>query len=171
MRMYKLTGAAVGVAVVTIFGAIALAQQAKPDDTERVIKEAEVPAAALAALKKLAGGNAISEFSEETEHGMKVYEASWKNGDVEMEAEATEAGEILEIEESVAADRVPAAVRTAAEKEAGAGVKISYERTTIYVYEINYRKDNKGHEATITPDGRVSHEQDDNADGDDDKKK
>lgn len=169
-------GTIAGVSLIFIFGTFALAQQDKPTEQERKVKENEVPAAALATLKKLAGSATITEFAEEIEHGGKFYEGSWKAADGQVDALVSEAGGVVEIEESMPGDKVPAAVRAAAEKEAGAGSKVSFERKTVYMYEIHYKKDGKGHESIFTPDGRTVHEEkggevDKDEDADDEDKK
>ncbi len=138
-------------------------------EQERSIKEAEVPAAALAALKKLAGGAAITEFAEEIEHGHKFYEASWKGPDGNVDALVTETGDLVEIEEVLAAQKVPAPARAEAEKEAGKDAKLMWEKKTIVMYEVHFKKDDKGREMILTPDGRRFHEEgDDNRDKDED---
>lgn len=162
--------------VVILCGAMWVAGQEKkakeePKESERSVEEAEVPAAALAALKKLAGGTAITEFAEEIEHGHKFYEGSWKGPDGNIDGLVTEAGDVVELEETVAAAKVPAGVRAAMEKEAGAGAALVYERKTVYFYEAHFKKDGKGREVIMTADARVFHEEggdDDEKEGDDD---
>jgi hypothetical protein len=149
--MNRITQAASLVAVCAVVSAslLAWAQDKKdaPPPHEREIKEAEVPAAALAALKKLAGGAAFTEFAEEVDYGQTVYEGSWKGPDGNVDAVVTKTGDVVEIEEIMPVEKVPAGVRTAAEKEAGKDTKITYERKTLFLYEIHYKKDGKGHEA------------------------
>jgi hypothetical protein len=113
----------------------------------------------LAALKKLAGGAAFTEFAEEIEHGHKFYEGSWKGPDGNVDALVTEAGDVVEIEESIPAEKAPASVRAAAEKEAGKDVKVRYEKKTLYLYEIHFKKDGKGREMIFTADARRYHEE------------
>ncbi len=164
--------------VVVLCGAMWVAAQDKkakeePKESERSVKETEVPAAALAALKKLAAGAAITEFAEEIEHGHKYYEGSWKGADGNIDGLVTEAGDVVELEETVAAPKVPAGVRAAMEKEAGAGAALVYERKTVYFYEAHFKKDGKGREVIMTADARVFHEEggdedEDEKEGDDD---
>jgi hypothetical protein len=143
-------------------GLFAYAQnQPPPKEQERSVKEAEVPAAALAALKKLAGGAAFTEFAEEIEHGHTFYEGSWKGPDGNVDALVTAAGDVVEIEEIIPAEKVPGAVREMAAKEAGKDAKVTYERKTLYLYEIKFKKDGKGREMLFTADGRRTHEEDD----------
>lgn len=134
---------------------VATAQDKKAArESERKVKESDMPAGALAALKKLAAGVPITEFAEEIEHGGKYYEGSWKGPDGNVDGLVTEAGDVVEIEESIAADKAPAGVRSAAEKEAGKDGKITWERKTVYLYEIHFKKDGKGRELVFSADGR-----------------
>ncbi len=125
----------------------------EPASQERSVKESEVPAAALTTLKKLAGSATITEFAEEFEHGSKFYEGSWKGPDGHVDVLVTAAGDLVEVEESVPADKVPASVRAAAEKGAGKGARITFEKKTMILYEIHFEKVVNG-EMIFTPDAR-----------------
>ena len=116
--------------------------------------EAEVPKPALEALKKLAGNVPFTEFAEEIEHGHKFYEGSWAGPSGNVDALVTEAGDLVEIEEVVPVDKVPAPVRGQADKEAGKDAKVTFEKKTMVLYEIHFDKGGKGQEMIFTPDGR-----------------
>lgn len=132
-----------------------LAAAAKAEEAERKVTEAEVPAAALATLKKLARGAEITEFAEEIEHGSTFYEGSWKNrAGASVDVLVTKAGDLVEIEKKIAADKVPAAVLKAAKKAAGKGAQLSCEKKTMILYEIKFTKAGARHELLLTPDGR-----------------
>ncbi len=155
-------GLSVLCASVAIFfaGVLVLAQVKKEvAASERPVKEAEVPAAAVATLKKLSGGAAITEFAEEIEHGHKFYEGSWKGPDGNVDALVTEIGDLVEIEEAIPAGKVPAPVRGEAEKEAGKDAKLMWEKKTVVMYEVHFKKDGKGREMILTPDCRRFHEE------------
>lgn len=158
----------VGVGVLcALFGATVVVI-AQPGGKERNLKENEVPPAALAALKKLSGGAAFIELEEETHHGRKVYEAEWNGPSGEMEAKVSEAGDVLELEEEMTAESVPAAVRAAAEKLGDKGAKIAYEKATYVLYEVEFRKNGRKYETHLDASGHQPHgdaEEDD--DGDD----
>lgn len=161
-RSRRLVGFSVAVAAVALLaGAWMAAAQNQPPkgEQEREVKEAEVPKAALDALKKLAAGAAFTEFAEEIEHGSKFYEGSWKGPNGNVDALVTETGDVVEIEEVTPADKVPAPAKAAAEKEAGKDAKLTWEKKTIVMYEVHYKKDGKGHEMILTPDGRRVHEE------------
>ena len=124
------------------------------EEQERKVKENEVPAAALATLKKHAAGNPIIEFEEEIEHGTKFYEGSWKTPTGKVDTLVTEAGDLVEIEEQVSGDTLPKSVLAAAEKAAGKDAKFFFEKKTLVMYEVKFRKGDRRHEIVLTPDGR-----------------
>ncbi len=131
-------------------------EAAKAEEQERAVTEAEVPAAALAALKKLAGDAKLTEFSEEIEHGRKFYEGSWKTATgTHLDALLTAAGDLVEIEEEVKADQVPSAVLAAAKELAGTDGGFFCEKKTVILYEVKFRKGEERHEVLYTPDGRA----------------
>lgn len=140
---------------------------------EREVSKKDVPKAALATLKKLAGRAEITEFAEEIEFGHTFYEGSWKSSSgANIDALVTKSGDLVEIEEKV--DKVPSAVLKAALKAAGKSVKLSFEKKTMILYEVKFSKDSKRHELLLTPDGRRVEEEtekaktDDEEDDDDD---
>jgi len=129
--------------------------EAEADEAERQVTEAEVPAAALAALKKLAAGAEITEFAEEIEHGSTFYEGSWKNpSGANMDVIVTPTGDLVEIEEQVSTDQVPAATLKTARKAAGKKAELAFEKKTMILYEVKFSKDDSRHELLLTPDGR-----------------
>jgi len=124
------------------------------DEKERKIAEKDVPPAALAALNKLANGAPLTEFSEEIEHGKTCYEGSWKGPHGNVDALVTPAGDLVELEEHIPADAVPKAVMNAAKTAAGPEVQLYFERKTLTLYEVKYKKGDRTHELMLGPDGR-----------------
>lgn len=161
MRNQRWIAAGAASMAVLAGGLWTLAATAAAEDTERKVKESEVPKAALDALKKLAATAPITEFAEEVEGGHKFYEGSWKGPGGNVDALVTDAGDLVEIEEVVAADKVPAAVRAAAEKEAGKDAGLTFEKKTMVLYEIHFKKGDKAQEMIFTPDARRYHEEGD----------
>jgi hypothetical protein len=170
--------AAVGMSFILIGGLIAFAQdkgekgeKKGKEEKERVLKESEVPPAVMATLKKVAGTAKLDKFEEEIEHGQKYYEGSFTTPEGKTDVLVAENGELVEIEEAVAPDKVPAAVKAAAEKEAGKDAKVFFEKKTHIMYEIKFTKGEKRHEIVLLPDGSRHHgEAEDEGDneGDDD---
>lgn len=160
MRKHHILGVGSAVCAIFIVGVIVFAQD-KPaqEEGERKITEAEVPKAALEALKKLAGQAAITEFAEEIEHGHTFYEGSWNGPNGNVDAVVTPSGDLVVLEEIVPAGQVPAAVRTAGDKAADKDAKLTFEKKTMVLYEIHFANNGKGHdEMVFTPDARPFHE-------------
>lgn len=151
-------------------GFIIAADKNEPAEQERPVKESEVPAAALATLKKHAGATAITEFAEEIEHGSKFYEGSWKGPDGHIDVLVTEAGDLVEIEEATPADKVPAGVKAKVAQDAGKDAKLSWEKKTVVLYEVHFTKDGKARELVLTADGRVVEDETEDRPDEDDKK-
>ncbi len=153
---YLTISAAAG--AVLLGGLLALAQnqagQPAKRAQERKVTEAEVPKAALEALKHLADKAKITEFAEEIEHGHTFYEGSWSGPNGNVDALVTASGDRVEIEETVPADKVPSIVRAETEKAAGKGAKVMYEKKTLVMYEAHYKRGDRGQELILTPDGR-----------------
>jgi len=144
----------------------------KAGEVERKVTKAEVPAAALAALKKLARGAKITEFAEEIEYGHTFYEGSWKaRSGANVDVLVTQGGDLVEIERQVDTDKVPKAVLKAVRKAAGKGAQLAFEKKTMILYEVKFQKGDSRHELLLTPDGRRVEEEVDKGnpdDGDDD---
>lgn len=132
-----------------------IAEAVQPTEAERQVTEAQVPAAALAALKKLAAGAEITNFAEEIEHGSTFYEGSWKTpSGANMDVLVTPAGDLVEIEEQTSIDKVPAAALNVARKAAGRETELAFEKKTTILYEVKFQKGESRHELLLTPDGR-----------------
>jgi hypothetical protein len=156
-------------AVLVIGGWVLMAHsQARQEDYEKKVEEAQVPKAALSTLKALAGAAPIEEFAEEVEDGRKFYEGTWAGPHGHVDGLVTEAGALVEIEEAVPADAVPAAARAEVEKEAGTGATLAFEKKTLLMYEAHFKKDGKGREIIVLPDGRRYFEEGDEQGEDED---
>ena len=167
-KHWKPIAAVILFAVILCVAAYA-AQVAETDKSERGITESEVPAAALATLKKLAGGAKITEFAEEVDDGHTFYEGSWQTrSGANMDVLVTQAGDLLEIEEQVPADKVPAAVLKVATKVAGSGTQLVLEKKTTILYEIKFMEGDRQHELLLTPDGRRVEEESEQGNSDED---
>jgi hypothetical protein len=131
----------------------------------------QIPAKAREALKELAGKNEIVKVEAEKERGVQVYEAAWMAGGVKHEAEVTEDGVLLEMEEGVQPEAIPAAVKAAAEKALPGAPKIIYEKHTVVFYEVKGKVNGKTKELSISPTGKKTadeEEGDEDEDDDDD---
>ncbi len=141
------------------------------DGDEEKIPLDQVPVKAREALLKHARGATITEVEREKERGVVLYEAQWKADGREHEAKVTASGELVELEEEVDPNQVPAAVKATAAEKFPAGAKLEYEKKMIVLYEIEAKIDGKEREVLISPTGKVlgkKHSHHDNDDGDDD---
>lgn len=150
----KWTFAAILVTSAALLASCVLFGQGKQGEREHKVGQKEVPAAALAALQKLAGGSEITEFAEEVEHGHTFYEGSWKGPHGNIDGLVTPKGDLVELEESIPAGMAPSAVRDEAKEMAGEGSSMSFEKKTMVLYEVHFKKDGHWHEQVFTPDGR-----------------
>jgi hypothetical protein len=127
---------------------------------ERKVNASKVPSVALAALKKLADGAKITEFAEEIEFGHTFYEGSWKNhSGANMDVLVTQTGDLVEIEQQMDIEKVPAAAVKMARKAAGKDVELAFEKKTMILYEVKFKKGSTQHELLLTPDGRTVEEE------------
>lgn len=138
------------------------------DDDEDDLTIDQVPAQARQALLKLAAGAKITKVEREREHGVLVFEAKWVKDGTAHEAEVTADGALIEIEETIPADKAPAAVRAAIAKHFGSKARVTVEKKMIVVYEAKAKIDGKEKELLIFPTGRVHEEPDDDDDDHDD---
>ncbi len=121
---------------------------------ERVVKESEVPAGAVAAIKRMAGGAQIAKYEEEMENGETFYEGQWKGANGKMEVLVTAQGDVVEMEEVVTADAVPAAVAATAKAAAGSN-ELQYEKVTEVHYKAKYKQGDQRHKLVVSPTGRT----------------
>ena len=123
---------------------------------ERQVTQSQVPAKALAALKKLADGAKFTGFAEEVEYGCTFYEGSWKTpSGANMDVLVTPAGALVEIEKQIDATQVPAEVLKVVRKAAGKDTGLMFEKKTTIQYEVKFGKGEHRHEMLLTPDGRL----------------
>ncbi len=91
---------------------------------EHAVRREQLPAAVATTVDRETQGATIKGYSTEREHGMTVYEAetvvNGRSRDVQIGAN----GKLLEVEEEVAMDALPAKVRAALEAKA-VGTKIT----------------------------------------------
>ena len=128
------------------------------------IKRSDLPAAVEKAVATQSQGATIRGFSEEKEKGQTLYEAQMTvNGhtkDVLMDA----TGAIVEVEERVAIDSLPPAVRDGLQAKAGQGAITKVEsitkHNTLVAYEAQVKTAGKKSEVQVGPDGKpLDHEE------------
>ena len=131
---------------------------------EKKIQRSDLPVAVEKAVVTQSQGATIHGFSEEKENGQTYYEAELMvNGhskDVLMDAN----GSVVEVEEQVAMDSLPAAVRDGLQAKAGKGKLLKVEsiikRGNLVAYEAKVITDGKKSEVQVGPDGKpLDHEE------------
>ncbi|QGJ71014.1 Hypothetical protein PBC10988_27170 [Planctomycetales bacterium 10988] len=86
---------------------------------EQQVQMSQVPTAAWDAASKAAEGVRFTQAAMEMEQGKKVYELSGKNFEgCQYEVDVTADGKVLEVEQQITIDEVPATVRRAIERRA-----------------------------------------------------
>jgi hypothetical protein len=141
---------------------LALASISFAQDKEKKIKRSDLPPAVEKAVAAQSAGATVKGFSQETEAGKVFYEAELTvNGhskDVLIGAD----GSIAEIEEQVALDSLPAAVKSGLQAKAGAGKIRKVESITkhdkLVAYEAKVDTNGKKSEVQVGPDGKPREE-------------
>jgi len=147
----------IAVIVVVALGMIVLAQEKK-------IQRADLPPAVEKTVAAQTQGATIRGFSQEKENGQTFYEAETTvNGhskDITIDAN----GAVAEIEEQVAFDSLPAAVKAGLQAKAGDGKIVKVESLTkhdkLVAYEAKVQTAGKKKEIQVGPDGMpLDHEE------------
>ena len=142
---------AVAVLVLAAFASQAAAQEKK-------LKRADLPAAVQRSADEQSVGATVRGYSTEKENGQDVYEVEMTvrghGRDVTIGADGT----MLEIEDQVALDSLPAAVQAGLRQLAGSGritkVESLTKRGTLVAYEAQVRTGTKRSEIQVGPDGK-----------------
>ena len=136
----------------------AIASRAASQEREKKLKRSDLPAAVQKTVDQESQGASIRGYSSETNNGVREYEVALTvrghNKDVSIAAD----GSVLEIEETVALDSLPAPVRDGLRQLAGSGRITRVESLTkhgaIVAYEAQVRTGAKRSEIQVGPDGR-----------------
>lgn len=130
---------------------------------EKKIQRSELPPAVEKTVQQESRGATVRGFNKETENGQTYYEAemmvSGHSKDILMDAN----GQVVEVEEQVALDSLPAGVKAGLRAKAGAGKIVKVESITkkgkLVAYEAQVRG-GKQKEVQVGPDGKpLDHEE------------
>jgi hypothetical protein len=128
-------------------------------DSEKPVKRRDLPKVVQKTVDEQSKGARILGFSKEVEDGKTFYEVSLKTAGHNKDVLIDPTGAIVEIEEEVAVESLPPAVRTEIQKRAGAGRITSIESITknnaIVAYEAHVRSGKKSQEIKVDPEGRL----------------
>ena len=131
---------------------------------EKKVKRSDLPPAVEKAVAAQSQGATIRGFSEEKENGQTFYEAELivdgHSKDVLMDAN----GAVVEVEEQVALDSLPAAVKEGLQSKAAKGKVVKVESLTkhdkLVAYEAQVMTGGKKSEVQVGPDGKpLDHEE------------
>jgi hypothetical protein len=131
---------------------------------ERKIKRSDLPAAVETTVALQSKGAAIQGFSEEKENGTTYYEAALTVDGHGKDVLIDGKGAIVEVEEQVAIDSLPTAVRDGLQAKAGKGKLFKVESITkhekLVAYEAQVIHHGKRSEVQVGPDGNsLDHEE------------
>jgi hypothetical protein len=125
---------------------------------ERKIKRSDLPAAVQAAIAAQSKGAKVRGFSEEKEHGQTYYEAEFQVSGHTKDVLMDPQGKVMEVEEEVALDKLPAPVREGLMAKAPSSKLVKVESLTkqgkLVAYEAQVIAKGKKSEIQVGPDGK-----------------
>jgi len=149
---------------VAVVATMLLAVLARAPGQEKKIKRADLPPAVEKAVVEQTQEATIRSFSQEKEKGQTFYEAELMvNGhskDILMDAD----GAVVEVEEQLATESLPLAVRAGLQAQAGNGTLVKVETLTkkgkLVAYEAQVLTKCKKSEVQVGPNGKpLGHEE------------
>ncbi len=151
-RMYPLV---IGSLVLSVASSVA---------QEKKIKRSDLPAAVEKTVAAQSQGATIRGFSEERENGQMYYEAEMTVDGHSKDLLVDNSGAIVEVEEQVAMDSLPAPVKEGLQTKAGKGKLVKVESITkhekLVAYEAQVVTGGKKSEVQVGPDGKpLDHEE------------
>jgi hypothetical protein len=126
---------------------------------EKKIKRSDLPAAVEKTVAAQSRGVLIRSFSQENENGQTYYEVELTVNGHGKDVTMDQTGVIVEVEEEVALDSLPPAVKEGLQAKAGKGKVVRVESITkhdkIVAYEAGVTTGGKKSEVQVGPDGRL----------------
>jgi hypothetical protein len=131
---------------------------------EKKIRRSDLPPAVEKTVATQSSGAAVKGFSKEMEKGQTYYEAEMIVNGHTKDILINATGTIVEVEEQVAMDALPAAVKSGLQAKAGKGKLVKVESITkkdnLVAYEAQVRNGSKKSEVQVGPDGKpLDHEE------------
>lgn len=138
--------------------ALALAAGSILQAEEKKITRAELPSVVEKALVQQTNGATLRGLSKEVENGKTFYEAELTVNGHGRDVVFDESGQLVEVEEEMALESLPAAVRDGLRSAAGTGQIVKVESLTklgkLVAYEAAVKTDGKRTEIKVAPDGK-----------------
>lgn len=129
---------------------------------EKIITKKEVPQAILNAIKKAYPEAKVDHYSVEKEEGKKIYEIGFEQKGRKYEVTYAADGALVEVEETIQADELPAKVKATMEKvfpkyELKVIEKIAEEGKTVYEAKVFVDESGKKtlYELLFSADGKL----------------
>jgi uncharacterized membrane protein YkoI len=143
---------------------IALSLSATLFAQEKKIQRSDLPPAVEKTVAAQSQGATIKGFSTEKENGQTYYEAEMSLSGHTKDVLIDPAGTVVEVEEQVALDSLPAAVKDGLQAKAGKGKILKVESLNkhdrLVAYEAKVQTDGKKSEIQVGPDGKpLDHEE------------
>jgi hypothetical protein len=124
---------------------------------EKKITRKQLPPAVEQTVVRESQGATIKGFAVETEHGQKFYEASLNVNGHNKDVLIDKDGNVVEVEEEVTMDSLPATVQEAIKKAAGTGtigvIESLSRNGQIVAYEAHVKHGRKRSEIKVGPNG------------------
>jgi len=128
-------------------------------EQEKKIRRADLPQAVEKTVATESQGATVRGFSEEKENGQTYYEAEMTVNGHSKDVLIGKDGAIVEVEEQVAFDSLPAAVKSGLESKAGSGKILKVESLIkhgkLVAYEAKVEANGKKKEIQVGPDGKA----------------
>ncbi|HEY1471239.1 MAG TPA: hypothetical protein VGF61_19510 [Candidatus Acidoferrum sp.] len=149
---------------IVIIGAGVLCVVAAAGAQEKQIKRSDLPPAVEKTVAAQSAGADVRGFSKEKEHGQTFYEAEMMVNGHSKDILIDEKGNVVEVEEEVAMDALPAVVKSGLTMKAGKGKITKVESITkkdkLVAYEAKVATNGKESEVQVGPDGNpLDHEE------------
>lgn len=136
---------------------ICLATFSLAQTQERKLKREELPPAVEQTVARESQGATINGFATEVEKGKRLYEVELTVNGHSKDISMNKNGNIVEVEEEVTMDSLPAAVQQGLRKAAGAGTIGKIESLTkggkLVAYEAHVKTGAKRSEIQVGPNG------------------
>ena len=147
-----------------VTAALCLAMAAFAEDNEKKLNRADLPPAVEKTVAAQSQGATIKGFSQEKENGQIYYEAEMMVSGHSKDVTMSKDGSVVEVEEQVAFDSLPDAVKESLQSKAGKGKIVKVESLTkhdkVVAYEAKVQANGKKNEIQVGPDGKpLDHEE------------
>ena len=128
-------------------------------EQEKKIRRADLPQAVEKTVATESQGATVRGFSEEKENGQTYYEAEMTVNGHSKDVLIGKDGAIVEVEEQVALETLPAAVKSGLESKVGSGKILKVESLIkhgkLVAYEAKVEANGKKKEIQVGPDGKA----------------